>query len=908
MRIYTTHKNITFRASRYWFQEQAYLTLMGQLLIDLPTQQSLSDKSFWDHTYPELLKIQADVTFDKGKPKRQAEFLVAGYAYSYDDNTTQSTVHISVGSLSKQLNVYGDRHWLKSGPLYSMSPPQPFSCLALSWSNAFGGTSWPLNPTGKGIELQNQHYPLPNIDIAYEVIHNPHQRVAPVGFLPLWTSKAQQTQLGTFDDHWVKKSWPYLPVDHHFDYWNGAPLDQQQHAFWTGTEAITCTHMHPTKKNQHYQLAGHQLRAFYQKKTQAPAELMLNFDTIWVLPHLEQAVLIWHGTLAIIDETAIDIEAMLIAEENPRTGTFTEAHYFSLLDTKIHRKPPPIIMPEPKATVTPTLDPEIEKKIATQKANMAAIIAKQQAQKAHAHHLFDEAIKKYPPAQQTMIQKALSEPPPLSPIDMSLPLTEKIAALMALIETKLGPEALALFKEARNKPIPAANFQQARHEVQKLMAHTAIKKQSEQLATLLNAIDLIEKRHEQQQQRKLSRDAHERERPKTLEAQITKALKEKHFSNMILCDHYFDNAVFEGVFFENTTFRDCQFHCCQFKQCTSKQLVFDQSLLEHSVFTACQWDHFLWLKMTLKNVTFNNCQFLSLQITQSTLEQTFFEKCTFMLNHHQESSWDSCQFKHCSEENSAYKKNTYRKNTWQHCLLHLIHLSECTLKHSQFINTQWQAVNFNDTQINNLTLEQSQGTHVCFNQCQLEHWFCKNVTMPALQINNSQVSHWQVINSQWLKLSCQHSSLKHIKWRHSDFSNSRYTTLTHAENILLDQVLLTKSTVIQSTLDYLQLSQCDFSHSLWDRCTIINSQWTVNKAIASRFFDCIFEHSFLNKINFYKGSFKRNFFIDTQLSNCNLVRVNFYHACAKGMTMKDNLLPDPLPIGFWEQWREVIHD
>lgn len=50
----------------------------------------------------------------------------------------------------------------------------------------------------------------------------------PVGLGPVgraWAPRLQRA--GTYDEQWQKETWPYLPKDFDFRYWNGAPDDQQ---------------------------------------------------------------------------------------------------------------------------------------------------------------------------------------------------------------------------------------------------------------------------------------------------------------------------------------------------------------------------------------------------------------------------------------------------------------------------------------------------------------------------------------------------------------------------------------------------------------------------------------------------------------------------------------------------------
>lgn len=80
----------------------------------------------------------------------------------------QMTVRLSVGRVSRQLAVFGDRTWInpdKKGPRRFVSPPEPFTTMPLTWERAFGGTarvlvdedspvlvSDPRNAAGRGFD------------------------------------------------------------------------------------------------------------------------------------------------------------------------------------------------------------------------------------------------------------------------------------------------------------------------------------------------------------------------------------------------------------------------------------------------------------------------------------------------------------------------------------------------------------------------------------------------------------------------------------------------------------------------------------------------------------------------------------------------------------------------------------
>lgn len=79
--------------------------------------------------------------------------------------TTEQTVAVSVGDVTRTMRVFGDRLWKPHAAGLHMSSPEPYLTMPLVWERAFGGTSelWldaestleavhPLNPLGRGFD------------------------------------------------------------------------------------------------------------------------------------------------------------------------------------------------------------------------------------------------------------------------------------------------------------------------------------------------------------------------------------------------------------------------------------------------------------------------------------------------------------------------------------------------------------------------------------------------------------------------------------------------------------------------------------------------------------------------------------------------------------------------------------
>jgi hypothetical protein len=181
-----------------------------------------------------------------------------GAAYAPGGAPAQSwTCGISVGPVSKDLRVHGERSWIaeieekakgftarrveRRRVGWRMGPAEPAQYVILTWKNAYGGEipHWgkdtpdvdPANPVGCGI--LNDHIPLaqekvraPQIEAIHEPVTKWQEQYAPQNLAPIapfW--RARQKYAGTYDDVWLNTRHPLLPRDFDFHFWQSAHPD-----------------------------------------------------------------------------------------------------------------------------------------------------------------------------------------------------------------------------------------------------------------------------------------------------------------------------------------------------------------------------------------------------------------------------------------------------------------------------------------------------------------------------------------------------------------------------------------------------------------------------------------------------------------------------------------------------------
>jgi len=323
-------------------RNELFLATTVFIYFDLNNPDSpLTEQELWQ-TIPDQLGQNG--VLDMGMPKPRGEILIAGKCFTPRGTLRQaSQISLRVGTLTKSLQVFGNRSWKKrSDNISVISDPEPFSEMEISWNNAFGGENFEKNPLGKGMEsIQladgSREIPLPNIEDPQHLIREVHDKPDPAGFGPLdvmWPQRFQKQ--GTYDKKWLKDRWPAFPDDMNYEFFNCAPEDQFLPGFYTGDETIEIKNMHPDIQVINSHLPRIRVRCFVTKlknlKESEPTEelfqeVSLRVDTLWLFPHLMRGVAMFRGTTEIIDDEYADVRYILLATESRQEEPKSIEHY-----------------------------------------------------------------------------------------------------------------------------------------------------------------------------------------------------------------------------------------------------------------------------------------------------------------------------------------------------------------------------------------------------------------------------------------------------------------------------------------------------------------------------------------------------------------------------------------------------
>ena len=299
----------------------------------------LPEVALWKLAAEELGK---DGALDAGMPKTRGEYLVAGKAFAPRGQATVAcAVRAQVGTLRKELRVVGDRFWKGAVP----TDAAPFKEMPVDWAHAFGGEGYAQNPLGKGAAPVTTQFgevvPLPNVEDPRRLLRSPRDRPAPAGFGPIDLSWPQRMKkAGTYDKKWLQERFPGLAADVDWTFFNVASEDQWSGGPFLGDEAFAFEGLHPSKPRVEGRLPKAVSRCFLNVKTtegEAFREVPMRLDTLWFFPHLERAVLVYHGQARIAEDDAADVQQLVAALEDPAAPRQAE-HYRRVLVARLDKE------------------------------------------------------------------------------------------------------------------------------------------------------------------------------------------------------------------------------------------------------------------------------------------------------------------------------------------------------------------------------------------------------------------------------------------------------------------------------------------------------------------------------------------------------------------------------------------
>lgn len=224
-------------------------------------------------------------------------------------------VGVAVGSVSKQLRVFGDRVWKRGLTGLFPSSPEPFVSLPIRYERAWGGplpsgdASHPFNPVGVGANAASGT-PVPNCESPDAPIDSPRHNGTRAGFGPIPFHWQPRTGLGgTYDDAWRETRQPLVPLDFQEGYFRCAPPDQQIAGYLRGGEEVVLYNL-TAEGLLRFRLPRITL-GFRTRIDGGITDHRCQLHTVVIEPELRRLLMVWqtalpcHHTLYTLTETVV---------------------------------------------------------------------------------------------------------------------------------------------------------------------------------------------------------------------------------------------------------------------------------------------------------------------------------------------------------------------------------------------------------------------------------------------------------------------------------------------------------------------------------------------------------------------------------------------------------------------------
>jgi uncharacterized protein YjbI with pentapeptide repeats len=343
--------NIAFLAAAFGLKQRFHAAFTPMLCFDLADPSLIIPEEEMWKTAKDILP--AGTVLDSGMPKAKGEFLVAGNCCAPKGKTvTGQNVTVRVGGITKTIAVFGNRYWTPKDGGLRISAPVPFKEMPMDNANAFGGAGHATNPLGIGMgEITREGKllrPLPNLENPERLITSPDAAPEPATLLPLAVNHPRRARFaGTYDDAWLKKRWPWYPDDLDSRFFSCALEEQWNHGYFTGSEVIEVSGMHPDYPVQRTSLPRFRMRMFVTKRKAGGTEKLpdeqfieieTRIDTIWLFPTQRRAVMLFRGLVDTCDDEMSDVASVFTVAEPLDTPPKSAEHYLEEQRRRINRK------------------------------------------------------------------------------------------------------------------------------------------------------------------------------------------------------------------------------------------------------------------------------------------------------------------------------------------------------------------------------------------------------------------------------------------------------------------------------------------------------------------------------------------------------------------------------------------
>jgi uncharacterized protein YjbI with pentapeptide repeats len=914
------------------------------------------------------LHINKGELFDIGIPKVRGEFLAVGHCYSGPQSVNKSYARITLGRKEKTLAVYGNRYWQGPGV---MSEPEQFTKMPLTLAQAFGGAGDDFNPDGKGYayiepdekgtkrqalakadihfaEFPDQKlagepdqsavkmfsYPLPNTENPKDLVLSKDDKPLPATFYPIPASNRERTKtFGTFNDKWLKTTWPNFADDMQWSYFNCAYPDQQFKDYFLGDEMFCIENMHPEKAVIKGQLPKWNVRAFIERAISEDGldyeEIPLKLDTVWFLPDEEQGILVWHGYTHTVDNKASDIACLQVEDESLLASRKTKEYYYEKLK-KRQVKP---TLEERKAEQDKKMAPHLKqfKLNALEKFNKKIMEAKQEVEKMHARVLkklesvgqqSDEATKKIMDAKAEMAAK----------IAGIIPLTLESMADKIAAEKKVSADFIAKFDT------PGADL---KTRLTNIMAHGEKMKQDKiaeiktKLPEQAKRIDAALKEPDKAYDPKVTLQklkSIRAELPKNVdkteineaidtlsgpmmakfEAELGKGTKQYDSRQAVqaaidkgepLTGAYFQLLDLQGLDFSGLDLNGCKFICCDLTGALFQGAQLIKAMFTGSELIDCDFTEANLFQVHLTQTTITKTNFTKADLGHSILSETTAEQVSFY-----QADLTGANVLNSNWRNIDFSQSTANKIILMKTKLANINFKQATIQHAQINECESDNLDFGAADVSNtlfikIKFEKLPMGSAClqgtkFSNCEIKDGDFYNTKADKARFSQCTLTDCLFSDASLVRTQFGKCVLNNVKFLNSDLSNTRGTRGTKASDVYFENCQLSSACWMGCDLSEAIFKRCQMDTAIFNNSNLDQSQFLYCQAIDIRLHECSLRQAKFYWSNLMEGILREADIRHATFKKCNLYQVDFYHAKTKQTVMDDNLFQDPLPPNF----------
>jgi uncharacterized protein YjbI with pentapeptide repeats len=698
--------------------------------------------------------------------KPSTDILLQACAYSPNAKPTVSCqIGVKVGNMAKHLMVWGERVWLNTTDGgHIPSDPIPFTRMPVHYGNSYGGPEFDFNRDGKGhynntsnSEQSIVNHPVPNILESNTLISSINQLIKPVGFGPhRYNSAARMSMIGTYDEQWLQKRWPWVPDDFQWNYFNSAPNDQQVEGYLNGDESLKILNLHREHAQLNTRLPGERVRLFLEQANVDNEtdfrEVSMNLDTLWIDLEQGKVTLVWRGIAPVNSPKLKEINHAYLIRE-PLAAPQQAVHQYAADMHEI-------------LTRSDNEDAELDaleaKKSASADAHFTANMAAMEQEFVGMNLEFDELEASSETEDDTLLTPQLrsiasgkifldthseSVTKDTSHIDKS---TQKLvgqseqqaeaeadtaAQNAAAEETIIEMEGMAEEANEPDKQVWTAETLQTYLSINRSLHDTNLDG-LELVSMDLTGVDLSN-------------------------CQLRNCLiKDTDLSNSTLVGTDFSRTRFErvslsGAILDDAEFEGSQFHTVNLQRTTLNDSEFSNCTMEMTSLAGCEGVYTIFSDITVMDTDFSNCRLSRCGFTNAIMSRANFtnarlEHCSFTSSNLVEARFErskvtASQFSEGTDFSQAYFAFT-----------------DCT-------NTQWE-----DCTFDGITISESVLDNARLESCSLRQASVQATSLIDCDLNSTHIEDSILNNNNFLRASFEHARLKRVDFGTSNLYQSSF--------------------------------------------------------------------------------------------------------------------------------------